>query len=298
MRMTSTTALPTEFAPPSARKPSAPAEFSYAAAAASLERSAGQSLKTFGAKEPGAEIAAARPGTSTPDPTRTTSPSPVRDAAQASSPAGAAQRGGAQTPGMSSEGAPSVSPPKGPAAAPDAGAQMNGSAMIVAAVPTGTAPPPRAHSGVGAIKTDAAHLQHKSAPHRAAAPAAVKSPEDFAQVLARRLHEGATEFQLRLDPPELGRIEARFVAGDDGAATLSISFDNQSAFDLFARDEAALRLALASAGFNFPEGGLSFSLQERPAFAETDATALPAGQDAGVVYAAALASVGVIDVQA
>ncbi|MEQ1931769.1 MAG: flagellar hook-length control protein FliK, partial [Parvularculaceae bacterium] len=97
----------------------------------------------------------------------------------------------------------------------------------------------------------------------AAAPP-VRTTEDFARLIARRLDDGSSEFELRLDPPELGRIEARLIVGDDGETTLAIKFDNQAAYDLFARDDAALRLAFAEAGYDFGRSGLSFSLDDRP----------------------------------
>lgn len=88
--------------------------------------------------------------------------------------------------------------------------------------------------------------------------------ETFAEILARRL-EKSTVFDIRLDPPALGRVEGRLTVGDDGKSVLTLAFDNQSAFDLFSRDEAALRLALANAGLSFGDRDVSFSFREQGA---------------------------------
>jgi len=85
--------------------------------------------------------------------------------------------------------------------------------------------------------------------------------QDFARLLARRL-DTATSFEMRLDPPELGRVEGRFTVSDDGKSVLSLKFDNQSAFDLFAKDEAGLRTALTDAGVDLGDSGLAFTLAE------------------------------------
>jgi hypothetical protein len=85
--------------------------------------------------------------------------------------------------------------------------------------------------------------------------------EDFARLLARRLDKSSS-FEFRLDPPEMGRVEGRLTLGDDGKATLALKFENQTAFDMFARDEQALRQTLADAGFDFAQGDFVFSFRE------------------------------------
>ncbi len=69
---------------------------------------------------------------------------------------------------------------------------------------------------------------------------------------------------MRLDPPALGSIEGRLTLGDDGQAVLALSFDNQPAFDLFRRDETALRLELAQAGFDLGGQDLRFTFRAPP----------------------------------
>ena len=90
------------------------------------------------------------------------------------------------------------------------------------------------------------------------APLPAKPVQEFALLVAKRL-ENATAFDLRLDPPELGRVEGRVSFQDDGKTVLSLKFENAAAFDHFARDEAALRTALRDAGVDLSDAEFSFS---------------------------------------
>lgn len=113
-------------------------------------------------------------------------------------------------------------------------------------------------------KTDpgAARVRRPQAPVR---PQAAMQTPDFARLIAHRLKDGKTHFELRLDPPDLGRVEARLTIADDGKAALALKFDNQAALDHFARDGEALRQALLTAGFDLGGQSLSFTLAERGA---------------------------------
>ena len=92
---------------------------------------------------------------------------------------------------------------------------------------------------------------------QSAAPA-----QNFAHLLAKKLANGATTFELRLDPPHLGRVDAQLTLGDDGEAVVALRFENQNALDLFARDEAGLRTALSSSGQDFDQHQFTFDLHE------------------------------------
>ena len=69
--------------------------------------------------------------------------------------------------------------------------------------------------------------------------------------MARRIDSGATQFELRLDPPSLGRVEAQLKLADDGENILALKFEHRATLELFAQDEYALRTALDSSGFEF-----------------------------------------------
>lgn len=49
---------------------------------------------------------------------------------------------------------------------------------------------------------------------------------------------------------------------DDGENVLALKFENQTALDLFAKDEAALRNSLTSSGFAFKGDDVVFELAE------------------------------------
>ncbi len=131
---------------------------------------------------------------------------------------------------------------------------------------------------------DGALQRPSNAANRSGAPsadrAAASEPEsaadkqvDFARLLARRATDSASDFELRLDPPHLGRITGKLSIGEDGRTIMSLSFDNQETFDLFSRDVDLLRSTLTDAGLSVGSGDLSFSLTNRQA--RDPATASP-----------------------
>lgn len=247
-----------EALPAAANRPrgDAPA-FSYARAAAALEQRAGAALKTHGAAptldDPAAalQVAARARARASADREGAGAQPAAAPAAQAASPA---------------TQVPASPPPQAAPAAPSAPVAAQGQA------PAGLAPappsPPSAAPARPAIAADAPRAQSprpadKSAARTVRADPPARTPAAFAEVIARRLGEGKSEFEIRLDPPQLGRVEGRLVLGDDGEATLALVFDNQAALDRFAADGAALRAALASAGFDLGGSALSFTLAER-----------------------------------
>lgn len=152
---------------------------------------------------------------------------------------------------------------------------------LVTATAATTAPAATPAPGVAAATAKAADVatpranavdEKAKAPQKAARapsePAALKT--EFAEILAKRL-EKSSVFDLRLDPPALGRVEGRLTVGDDGTSVLALSFDNQTAFDLLSRDEQALRQALVQAGLDFGAGDFTFSFRARPESAPSSA---------------------------
>jgi flagellar hook-length control protein FliK len=257
--------IATATAQASAKRAPTPGErpaFSYAMAAARLESDAGRSLEAFGA---------------TPQKTLTVPPPSATKTALANRSA-EQQSGSSQNPA-----APRVhdiaharhAPPNQPSVresltGPSSLTRLHGAGVAAPPMPqmaplaaveaaVARAQPQSVAGAADAGKSEAAKqtakLRPQNAPH---APKPMQ--DDFARLLASRLESGASQFDLRLDPPELGRVEARLTLGDDGKAALSLTFDNQAAFDLFARDESALRTALMQSGFDLGGGALAFSL--------------------------------------
>ncbi|MEQ8934919.1 MAG: flagellar hook-length control protein FliK [Amphiplicatus sp.] len=250
--------------------------FSYALASASLEASAGAALKAFGAKEGAAEVAAAPARETTVQSatenalTRTASPQSGERNAQKSAPDPAAPP--ASAPALVEK--PAVA---GPAVVAVASAQAAVLASPLAAQQAAPASAARVESAAREIQARGANEGTKPKAVVAARPEQPAASE-FARLLARKLEGGATAFDLRLDPPELGRVAARLTLGDDGKAQLALTFDSQTALDLFRRDEAGLREMLLASGFDLGAGDLAFSFEApgEPAALSPDIAAAPA----------------------
>jgi hypothetical protein len=75
---------------------------------------------------------------------------------------------------------------------------------------------------------------------------------------------GEKKFEIRLDPPDLGRIEVQLNVDSSGRATSHLIVDRADTLDLLRRDAPALERALQSAGLTTDEGALQFSLRHQP----------------------------------
>jgi flagellar hook-length control protein FliK len=96
-----------------------------------------------------------------------------------------------------------------------------------------------------------------------AAPAAIPFG-GLAVEIAGRAIAGKNRFEIRLDPPELGRIEVRLDVDRDGNVTSRLTVDRADTFDLLRRDAAGLERALQDAGLKTAGNGLQFSLRDQP----------------------------------
>ena len=80
--------------------------------------------------------------------------------------------------------------------------------------------------------------------------------------IVSRVHEGLRRFEIRLDPPELGRIDVRLEVDRGGNVTSRLTVERAETLDLLRRDAPQLERALQHAGLN-TEGGLQFSLRDQ-----------------------------------
>jgi len=78
--------------------------------------------------------------------------------------------------------------------------------------------------------------------------------------IARFARQGETRFEIRLDPPELGRVDVRLRVADDGTVRAHLFVERSETLDLFMRDARALERALEQQGLKTGNGGLEFSL--------------------------------------
>ncbi|MEZ6022856.1 MAG: flagellar hook-length control protein FliK [Hyphomonadaceae bacterium] len=80
--------------------------------------------------------------------------------------------------------------------------------------------------------------------------------------IIRRFDGGNTSFELRLDPPELGRVEVRLEVSRDHRVTAMIAADSPQALTELARHARELEQTLQAAGLELSDSGLSFDLRQ------------------------------------
>jgi flagellar hook-length control protein FliK len=83
----------------------------------------------------------------------------------------------------------------------------------------------------------------------------------FAVSIAARSLSGAKQFEIRLDPPELGRVDVRLSIDATGKAVAHMATDQPQTLDLLRKDAPALTQALRDAGLDVSQNGLNFSLR-------------------------------------
>ena len=96
-----------------------------------------------------------------------------------------------------------------------------------------------------------------------APPQAAPNVNQMAVDVAARSQSGARQFDIRLDPPELGRVEVRLSIDAHGKAEAHLTADQPQTLDLLQKDAPALARALRDAGLNVAQDGLNFSLKQQ-----------------------------------
>jgi flagellar hook-length control protein FliK len=144
--------------------------------------------------------------------------------------------------------------------------------------PGETSPRPQveAQAAIDKPTTDAGQLppaQHRTesslAPAAAAQSAAAPSDQvtvpvaGLAVEIAARLQAGSNRFSIRLDPPELGRIDVRLDVDRDGHVTSRLMVEKAETLDLLRRDAPQLERALQQAGLKTGDNGMQFSLRDQ-----------------------------------
>jgi flagellar hook-length control protein FliK len=142
-------------------------------------------------------------------------------------------------------------------------------------------PAPQISPGNG---TETVALSHASLVDRPAAPGAAHASAQagqlppaaasIAQQIVRRFDGGSTEFQIRLDPPELGRVDVRIEVSRDKKVTATIAADSPQTLQEFVRSARELQRVLTEAGVDLADNGLTFS-DRRGAAPEEHAEAVP-----------------------
>jgi flagellar hook-length control protein FliK len=118
---------------------------------------------------------------------------------------------------------------------------------------------PGAHSNAAAATAAAAATPAANA----ATPAAVVPVAGLAVEIAAQAQAGKHRFEIRLDPPELGRIDVRLEVDRDGHVSSRLVIDRSETLDLLKRDAAQLERALQQAGLKTSDSALEFTLRQQ-----------------------------------
>jgi flagellar hook-length control protein FliK len=95
-----------------------------------------------------------------------------------------------------------------------------------------------------------------------AEPPSPNMPGLAVQIVAKS-QSGARQFDIRLDPPELGRVDVRLSIDATGKASAHLTADQPQTLDMLQKDSTSLTRALREAGLDVSQDGLNFSLRQQ-----------------------------------
>jgi flagellar hook-length control protein FliK len=81
--------------------------------------------------------------------------------------------------------------------------------------------------------------------------------------IAAKTQSGARQFNIRLDPPELGHVEVRLSIDANGKTEAHMTADHPETLSLLQKDSSSLTQALRDAGLDVSQSGLNFSLRSQ-----------------------------------
>ena len=87
--------------------------------------------------------------------------------------------------------------------------------------------------------------------------------------IAAQAKDGTNRFEIRLDPPDLGRIDVQLNVDKQGNVTSHLVVDRSSTLDMLRRDAPQLQRALQDAGLKTGSDTLQFSLRDQGANAQS-----------------------------
>jgi len=138
-------------------------------------------------------------------------------------------------------------------------------------------PAPNAKAAPQPAPAETFAVNATSAPQTLSAPAATATANvhvhvsaqptpdlpSLAVTIAAKSQAGAKQFDIRLDPPELGRVEVRLSIDATGKASAHLSADQPQTLSLLQKDAPVLARALRDAGLDVSQDGLNFSLRQQ-----------------------------------
>jgi flagellar hook-length control protein FliK len=137
----------------------------------------------------------------------------------------------------------------------------------------------------------AAASQNPAAAPTGAAPTAATPTAipiaGLAVEIAAHAHAGKNRFEIRLDPPELGRIDVRLDVDHQGKVTSHVVVDRVETLDILRRDAPELERSLQQAGLKTADNALQFSLRDHGGFGGQNPypnnNGSPAGATRGII---------------
>ena len=95
------------------------------------------------------------------------------------------------------------------------------------------------------------------------APAATVPIAGLAVEIAGRALPGRNSFEIRLDPPDLGRIDVHLDVDRDGQVTSRLVVEKPETLEALRRDSGDLERAFQQAGLKTSDNGLQFALRDQ-----------------------------------
>ncbi|HXQ84855.1 MAG TPA: flagellar hook-length control protein FliK [Xanthobacteraceae bacterium] len=95
------------------------------------------------------------------------------------------------------------------------------------------------------------------------APATAVPVAGLPIAIAARALAGSNQFDIRLDPPELGRIDVRLDVDSNGQVTSHVTVDRPETLSLLQSQQPQLERALEQAGLKTADNGLQFTLRDQ-----------------------------------
>jgi chemotaxis protein MotD len=92
----------------------------------------------------------------------------------------------------------------------------------------------------------------------------------LAAEIISRVRDGMRRFDIRLDPPELGRVDVRLEVDRAGNVKTHMTVDRADTLELVQREARGLERALQQAGLKTDGGGLEFSLRSHADHPQAD----------------------------
>ncbi len=90
---------------------------------------------------------------------------------------------------------------------------------------------------------------------------AISTLDTFGATIAAKSIDGIKHFDIRMDPPELGRVEVHLSVDESGKAQANLVVDKPQTLELLQHDASNLTRSLNDAGVSLSNNGLNFSLR-------------------------------------